>query len=156
MVIIRAAAQQNQQNDMCAQWRLSPGIRAVWSIFAVRSRERFLHADSENWSDWASAHTDLNVCWAHVILSCCSSIIMLYKQQVAQWATIAHLRANMQHFTAIYLVSELKSEHSRQKTTFSPLQVNWKALHSNLFGIRGPNNYIFWAMTEAEGEVGIP
>ena len=62
-------------------------------------------------------------------------LIMLYKQKVAQWATIAHLRANMQHFTAIYLVSELKSEHSRQKTTFSPLQVNWKALHSNLFVI---------------------
>ena len=156
MLIIKAAAQQNQQNDIFYQRRLSLGIHAVWSIFAVRSRERFLHADSENWSDWASAHTDPNLRWAHVILLCCSSIMMLCKQQVAQWETIAHLRANMQHFTAIYLASELKSENSRQKTTFFPLQVNWKALHSNLFGVRGPNNYIFWAMTEAEGEVGIP
>ena len=66
---------------------------------------------------------------------------MLCKQQVAQWATIAHLTANVQHFTAIYLVSELKSEHSRQKTTFSPLQVNGKSLYSNLFGVRAKTEH---------------
>ena len=25
----------------------------------------FLHADSEDWSDWADAQTDLSLCWAH-------------------------------------------------------------------------------------------
>ena len=35
---------------------------------------------------------------------------MLCKQQVAQWATIAHLRANMQHFTAKNKIFSIKSQ----------------------------------------------
>ena len=49
--------------------RISLGIRPVWSVFAVHSRvakePSFLVSDSEDWSDWADAQTDLSVRWAH-------------------------------------------------------------------------------------------
>ena len=28
----------------------------------------FLHADSEDWPDWADAQTDLSIRWVHIIL----------------------------------------------------------------------------------------
>ena len=66
-----AAARQNQQNEFCAQQRhISLGIRPVWlesSLCAqwVAKEPSFLHADSEDWSDWADAHADLSLRWAH-------------------------------------------------------------------------------------------
>ena len=63
---------------VCAQQRLSSawastltdqGIHPVWSVFAVHSMgskdPRFIHADSEDWSDWADAQADLSLHWAH-------------------------------------------------------------------------------------------
>ena len=48
-----AASRQNQQNDMRpAKTQISLGIRPVWSVFTLRSKDsqdpRFLHADSED------------------------------------------------------------------------------------------------------------
>ena len=60
---IWAASWQNQQNDVCAQWRL----RSAWA--SIQSDQRlccalwvakdpsFLHADSEDWSDWVDDQT---------------------------------------------------------------------------------------------------
>ena len=60
---IWAAAQQNQQNDVCpSDW---PPI--LIRVFAVHSAKDpwFLHADSEDWwSDWADAQADLSLPWA--------------------------------------------------------------------------------------------
>ena len=75
--MIWAAAQQNQQNDMCTQRRL----RSAWHlpslirVFTVRiignyKDPMFLHADSEDWSDWADAQADLSLCWAHRSFCC--------------------------------------------------------------------------------------
>ena len=51
--------------------QISLGIRPVWlesSLCAhwVAKDPRFLHADSENWSDWADAQADLSLRWAHI------------------------------------------------------------------------------------------
>ena len=38
------------ESSLCAQW--------------VDKNPSFLHADSENWSDWADTQADLRLCWA--------------------------------------------------------------------------------------------
>ena len=48
-----AASWQNQQNDHPGKTQISLGIR-------------FLHMDSEDWSDWADAHADLSLHWSHM------------------------------------------------------------------------------------------
>ena len=50
--------------------QISLGIRPVWSASSlctqwVAKDPRFLHADSEDWSDWADAEADLSVRRAH-------------------------------------------------------------------------------------------
>ena len=67
----------NKMSVRPAKTQISPGIRPVWSVFAVRSMvakdTMFLHADSED-SDqtgriprliWADAQADLSLRWAH-------------------------------------------------------------------------------------------
>ena len=59
-----AASLENQQND-CAP------IHPVWSESLlcaqwVAKDPSFLHADSEDWSDWADAQADLSLRWAHI------------------------------------------------------------------------------------------
>ena len=63
---IWAATWQNKRNDLSAQRRLrsESSLCAQW----VAKDPSFLHADSEDWSDWADAQADLNLHWAHVIL----------------------------------------------------------------------------------------
>ena len=50
--------------------RLSLGIRLVWSECRctqwVANDPSFLHADSEDWSDWMGAQADLSLRWAHM------------------------------------------------------------------------------------------
>ena len=61
-----------------AKTQISLGIRPVWSessLFAqwVAKDPSFLHADSEDWSDWVDAQADLSLRWAHLsllVLSC--------------------------------------------------------------------------------------
>ena len=45
-------------------------IRPVWSESSLRAQwvakgPKFLHADSDDWSDWADAQADLSLRWAH-------------------------------------------------------------------------------------------
>ena len=40
-----------RQSSLCAQW--------------VAKDPSFLHADSEDWSDWTDAQADLSLRWAH-------------------------------------------------------------------------------------------
>ena len=67
-----ATAQQNQQNDNVnpAKNHFSLGICPVWSEPSLCDQwvvvgPVFLHAESEDWSDWADAQADLSLCWAH-------------------------------------------------------------------------------------------
>ena len=53
-----------------AKTHISLGIRPVWSESSlctqwVAKDPSFLHADSEDWSDWADAQADLSLRWAH-------------------------------------------------------------------------------------------
>ena len=52
-----------------AKTQISLGIHPVWSESPLHSmgakNPRFLHADSEDWSDWVNAQADLWLCWAH-------------------------------------------------------------------------------------------
>ena len=53
-----------------AKTQISLGIRQVWSESSlcaqwVAKDPSFLHADSEDWSDWADAQVDLSLHWAH-------------------------------------------------------------------------------------------
>ena len=43
---------QSDQSSLCTQW--------------VAKEARFLHADSEDWSDCANVQADLSLCWAHI------------------------------------------------------------------------------------------
>ena len=53
-----------------AKTKISRGIHPGWSVFAVRQwvakQPSFLHADSENWSDWPDVQADLSPRWAHM------------------------------------------------------------------------------------------
>ena len=61
------AAWQNQQNDLCTQQRLRSAWASESSLCThwVAKDPRFLHADSENWSDWEDAQADLSLRWGH-------------------------------------------------------------------------------------------
>ena len=53
-----------------AKTQISLGIRPVWSESSlcaqwVAKDSSFLHADSEDWSDWADAQADLSLHWVH-------------------------------------------------------------------------------------------
>ena len=53
-----------------AKTQISLGIHPVWSesllcAQIVAKDPSFLHADSEDWSDWADAQADLSLCWVH-------------------------------------------------------------------------------------------
>ena len=53
-----------------AKTQISLGTRPVWSESSqsaqwVAEDPMFLHADSEDWSDWADAKADLSLRWAH-------------------------------------------------------------------------------------------
>ena len=66
---IWATAWENQQNAPREDSDQS-GLRPVWSESALYAQwiakgPRFLHADSEDWSDWADAQIDLSLRWAH-------------------------------------------------------------------------------------------
>ena len=56
---------------MCpVKTQISLGNRSVWlesSLFVqkVAKDPSFLHADSENWSDWADTQADLSLRWVH-------------------------------------------------------------------------------------------
>ena len=54
-----------------AKTQISLGIRRVWSESSlctqwVAKGPSFLHADSEDWSDWADAQADPSLRWAHM------------------------------------------------------------------------------------------
>ena len=52
--------------------QISLGIRPVWSEsslcaqWVAKGPRLLLHADSEDWSDWADAQADLSLRWAHI------------------------------------------------------------------------------------------
>ena len=53
-----------------AKTQISLGIRPVWSESSLCAQciakdPSFLHADSEDWSDWADAQADLSLRWGH-------------------------------------------------------------------------------------------
>ena len=56
-----------------AKTQMSLSICPVWSEFSlwdqwVAKDPSFLHADSEDWSDWADAQADLSLRWAHIYI----------------------------------------------------------------------------------------
>ena len=58
-----------------AKTQISLGIRPDWSESSlstqwVAKEQSFLHADSEDWSDWADAQADPSLRWAHVVGIC--------------------------------------------------------------------------------------
>ena len=60
----------NKMSVCPAKTHISLGIRPVWSECSLCAKwiakdPSFLHADSEDWSDWADAQADLSVRWAH-------------------------------------------------------------------------------------------
>ena len=53
-----------------AKTQINLGIGPVWSesslcVQWVAKDQSFLHADSEDSSDWADAEADQSLCWAH-------------------------------------------------------------------------------------------
>ena len=63
---IWATSWQNQQND-CAPSKDSdqPGQSSLCTHWVAKDPS-FLHADSEDWSDWVDAQADLSLRWAHM------------------------------------------------------------------------------------------
>ena len=61
----------NKMTVRPAKTQINLGICPVWSeswlcTQWVAKDPSFLHADSEDWSDWADAHADLSLRWAHI------------------------------------------------------------------------------------------
>ena len=63
-------------------------VFVVCSLGSYGPKTRFLHVDSEDWSDWTDAQADLNLCWAH--RSFC-----WFCRAMAQLLTILHTRLIM-------------------------------------------------------------
>ena len=68
-----------------AKTQISLGIRPVWSESSLCSQcvakdWSFLHADSEDWSDWADAQADLSLHWGHTHFVCFVMSRLLYIQ----------------------------------------------------------------------------
>ena len=64
---------------------INPGIRPVWAEFSlcaqwVAKDPVFLHAHSEDWSDWVDAQADLSLCWAqtHFVGFVMSRLILVW------------------------------------------------------------------------------
>ena len=60
----------NKMTECSAKTQISLGIGPVWSESSlctqwVAKDPSFLHADSEDWSDWANAQADLSLHWVH-------------------------------------------------------------------------------------------
>ena len=60
----------NKMSVHPAKTQISLGIRPVWSESSLWAQwvamdPSFLHADTEDWSDWADALADLSLRWAH-------------------------------------------------------------------------------------------
>ena len=109
----------NKMTCAPAKTQISLGIHPVWSesllcAQLVAKDTSFVHADREDWSDWADAKSDLSIGWAHrsfcwfchVVADMCIHVCMFlwtckrflsgfqeFRKQVTQRATIAHLRA---------------------------------------------------------------
>ena len=67
-----------------------PSLIKVFAVHLISTKDpSFLHADSEDWSDWADAQTDLSFHWAHrpYCWFCCAAAHMF----VIYWWTIWHL-----------------------------------------------------------------
>ena len=72
-IILKYKPQHDKTNKMSVhppKIQISLGISPVWSEFTlcaqwVAKEPRFLHADSEDWSDWADAQADLSLRWMH-------------------------------------------------------------------------------------------
>ena len=83
--IIWAAAWQNQQNDVCPA-KIQINLDPVWSEASlcahwVAMDSSFLHANSEDWSDWVDAQADLSSQGTQVILlvlSCSGSYVTFF------------------------------------------------------------------------------
>ena len=57
----------NKMNVRPAKTQISLGICPVWSESLLCAKDpRFLHADNEDWLDWADAQADLGLRWAHM------------------------------------------------------------------------------------------
>ena len=100
-----------------AKTQISLGIRPVWSESSlcaqwVAKDPVFLHADSEDWSDWADAQADLSLRWAHthfvgfvmlrLIFSCTAETpaILVHQQNPGTHPTLRGRckRKNVTHF----------------------------------------------------------
>ena len=73
VILDRTEPRHDKTNKMSvrpAKTQTSLGIRPVWSessmcVHCVAKYSSFLHADSEDWSDWSDAQADPSLRWAH-------------------------------------------------------------------------------------------
>ena len=91
-----AASWQNQQNGMCAQWRLRLACASAQSDRSLRCPHEEssgpwlpIECTAKTWSDWVDTQADPSLRWAHVILlvlsgggSVNSELHKLFKQEV--------------------------------------------------------------------------
>ena len=78
----------NKMNVCPAKTQISIGICPVWSESSLCAQwvvkdPSFLHADSEDWSDWADAQDDLSLRWAH------NHIVGFVMRRLIFWSVIA-------------------------------------------------------------------
>ena len=93
---IWAAARQNQQNNMCAQWRLRSAWASAQSDQSVRLRSMGSWGPNVSscgqgrlWSDWADTQADLSLRWAHMsfcIFCHATDHIMLHETKTEIWS----------------------------------------------------------------------
>ena len=88
-----ATSWQNQQNGMCAQWRLRSAWASTQSDQSLRCphEESFgpLSAQRRLWSDWADAQADLSLRWVHSHFFAFVMRRLKYACATIQWGQIS-------------------------------------------------------------------
>ena len=98
-----------------AKTQISLGIRPVWSESSlcaqwIAKNPSFLHADNEDWSDWADAQADLSLGWAHIS-------VCWFCRVVAQIRFVPPVKTqNSLHIWAVWSESSLKIQSLTMQT----------------------------------------
>ena len=110
--------------------QISLGICQVWSesslcAFSVAKDQSYLHADREDWSDWADAQADLSLLWVHSYFAGFITrwLIFLLSFNV-EWCLVWHNLKHSKSRSVLVLTAHQKQSQANQNSWDSKLELD--------------------------------